>query len=509
LRPHALAAALVAALAAVLSAWIAVRAADPSAFNQDVGWILIAAERVLDGADYGRDWLDANPPGIFWLSAAPVAIARAVGAPPIAVFDGLVALAELASLAAFHRILARGWPELAAETRLALCGLIGAALTLLPGYDFGQREHLVAIAALPYWLAGARALAGRPLGWRAGLAVGAAAGVGFAIKPFFLLAWAAVEAWIARERGARATARAENAAIAGIAVVCAGAVALLTPGYRDVAALAWQVLGAYDYPWYAFVLNRAALVLAVALAAARSIRPTPETRELRRVLGVAALAFWVAACLQQRGWSYHFLPAELCGAALIAVCAASALARPRAARFAVPALAGALLVGGLALAAQVAHSHSPRPSPVAGLAGIARDAAGGAPVLFLSTAVGPAFPVVNVSGASWASRMSCLWPLPGLYSRKEWASDPFAYRSRDEMGPAERALVDAVVEDLARWRPALIFVDRRRDRQAIGRSAFDFVAYFTRDPRFAALFAHYREAGDALSFRVYQRARTS
>jgi hypothetical protein len=505
LRPQALAAALVAALAAVLAAWVGLRAADPSAFNHDVGWILVAAERVLGGAEYGRDWLDPNPPGIFWLSAAPVALARALGTPPIAVFDAGVALAILASLAAVHRLLARGWPELPPDARLALCGGIGAALTLLPGYDFGQREHLVAIAALPYWLACARALAGRPLGLRAGLAVGTAAGVGFAIKPFFLLAGIAVAAWIGFARGVRALARADHLAIAAIQVAYAAAVALLAPGYRDVAALAWQVLGAYDYPWFAFVLNRATLALAIAFAVARWIPATPETRDLRRVLGIAALAFWVAACAQQRGWAYHFLPAELCAVAWIAFCAAGRLAQPRTARLAVPVLAGALLASALALGAQLTRTLSPRPTPVAGLAGIVRGAAAGAPVLFFSTAVGPAFPVVNVSGAGWASRISCLWPLPGLYTPEQWASDPFPYRSRDEMSAAERALVDTVVDDLARWRPALIFVDRRRDRQAIGRSAFDFVAYFARDPRFAQLFADYRDAGDALSFRVYQR----
>jgi hypothetical protein len=506
LRAHALAAALVTALAAVLAAWVALRAVDPRAFNHDVGWVLVAAERVLDGAEYGRDWLDPNPPGIFWLSTIPVAIARALGAAPIAVFDALVALATLAALVVSHRILARGWPTLGAPARVALCAVLGTLLTLLPGYDFGQREHLVAIATLPYWLAAARALAGRPLGARTGIAVGLVAGVGLAIKPFFGLASLAVEAQIAWTRGARAAARPESLAVAAVQLAYLAALAAFAPGYGEVARLAWQVLGAYDLPWLAFVWNRGTFALALAAIATRSVRATPETSELRGVLGIAALAFWVAACAQQRGWAYHFLPTQLCAAALLAVCGAGALAQPRGLRIAPFALAGALLSGVLALALQVAHTGSSRPTPVAGLAGIVRDAAGGAPVLFLSTAVGPAFPVVNVADADWASRISCLWPLPGLYSREQWASDPFPYRARDAMPAEERALIDAVVEDLARWRPALIFVDRRRDRQAIGRSAFDFVTYFSRDPRFAALFAGYHEAGDALSFRVYRRS---
>src|SRR5204863_975698 len=133
----------------------------------------------------------------------------------------------------------------------------------------------------------------------------------FALKPFFLLGWAAVEAAIALARGTRATLRAETAAIAAIQLGYALALAAFAPGYAAVAALAWRVLDAYDDPWWAFALNRATVTIALAIAAALWIRPAPETRELRRVLGVAVGAFWLGACLQRRGWTYHFLPAEL------------------------------------------------------------------------------------------------------------------------------------------------------------------------------------------------------
>jgi hypothetical protein len=480
---------------------VAVRVLDPSTFNHDVAWILYCAEQILDGARYPRDWLDPNPPGIFWLSVVPVALARALGIRPITAFDALVFLAEMGSVAACYWIFSRAYPRTSTGMRWAVCGLLAALLSLLPGYEFGQREHIVVIATLPLCFASACALAGRPLAPRAGLFVGAIAGLGLAIKPFFLLAWAAAELPVARARGFRAVVRAENLAIAAVHILYGLALLLFAREYAAVAALAWRVLDAYDLPWIAFVVNRATLVMAISLAVALLTRPTEGTRELRRVLACAAIGFWVVACLQRRGWSYHFLPAELACAALIAVCAVGATARRNAL-----VLAGALLWGVLALGSELhAGRLTPRPSVVAGLAAIARDGAGDEPVLFLSTAVGPAFPVVNVAGVRWASRLSCLWPLPGLYSPAEWAAHPFRYRSREEMGADERAMIDAVIDDLARWSPALIFVDRGHFRQAIGRSDFEFVDYFSRDPRFTAIFAGYRDLGDALSFRVYQR----
>ena len=472
----------------MLAAFVAVRVGDPSTWNHDVGWVLTVAERILDGAHFPHDWLDPNPPGIFWLSAAPVAIARALGAPPFAVFDAVVACAIAASLAACHRLLREGWPDAAPGGPLALCGWLAAALTLLPGYEFGQREHLAVIAILPYLIGSARALAGRPLGPRMAIAVGAVAGAGIAIKPFFLLAPAAVALLVWRERGARAIASADHLTIAVVQLLYAFALAAFAPvrcggRARPAPSTPRPSLDRCRQPRDA---DRDARV--------RCDAPVPSDARDAPAAPCAGAASRSGPPLPAAPrLVLSLLPADSARRADRSV-APGCAAHPRSRSWRHP-------LGRPSLGVELAAGRpAPRPSRVAGLARIVRDIAADQPVLFLSTAVGPAFPVV-LRRARWARELRQL----------RRSTRPTRPRSRSATARATRwgrraRAVDAVVDDLARYRPGLIFVDRARVRQAIGASAFDFVSYFSRDPRFAALFADYRDIGDAPRFRVYQRA---
>jgi hypothetical protein len=136
---------------------------------------------------------------------------------------------------------------------------------------------------------------------------------------------------------------------------------------------------------------------------------------------------------------------------------------------------------------------------------VVEEHAGTRPILVLSTSVYPAFPLVNATGAGWSSRYWALWLLPGLYSPDEKRTRPFPYRARDEMDDLERELIDNFVEDMLAAPPALLIVDRLARKQGFPDSAFDFLTYLRRDPRFAQEFGDYRRLTDVGSYRVYRR----
>ena len=71
------AAPLWAGLGLIALATIALHVAAPA--NHDVAWILDGAGRLLDGARFGRDIVDVNPPLAWWLAAVPVLSARVLG----------------------------------------------------------------------------------------------------------------------------------------------------------------------------------------------------------------------------------------------------------------------------------------------------------------------------------------------------------------------------------------------------------------------------------------------
>jgi len=69
------------------------------------------------------------------------------------------------------------------------------------------------------------------------------------------------------------------------------------------------------------------------------------------------------------------------------------------------------------------------------------------------------------------------------------------FHRRDQMGPAERYLSDAVYEDLTRYRPDILMVLRHaRDSPENAIRRVDYVAYFERDARIAEVLRRYRLA---------------
>ena len=82
-------------------------------------------------------------------------------------------------------------------------------------YDFGQREHIMAVLLLPYLFSVARRVDGRRLGNFEGVVLGIVGAVGFSLKPQYLTIAFCVEALlIYRTRELRHLLRPELLALA-------------------------------------------------------------------------------------------------------------------------------------------------------------------------------------------------------------------------------------------------------------------------------------------------------
>lgn len=501
--------------AAVAAAGVLPQLASPAV--PDLSWLLYVAGRMLDGARLGVDLVEINPPLIVWLNLPPALLARWTGLPDIQVYRlGVVALALL-SLAATAALLRRESPDRPPLEHRLLLLLLTFVLLGLPLADLGQREHLLLLAVLPYIVATALRARQRALPLRHALLIGAAAGAGIALKPYFLLLPLALEAWLlgsARTRGLRP----ETFAALAVPALYLGAVALLTPEYLQLV----RSLG----PWYLGYLRDPILLTAVAgdgagvallaLLAAWVLHSRLEGDPAAKALLVATAALYLGAVLQQKGWRYYFYPSmgtglllllllvrraagtglTLAGRVYAAAAVATLLYLPVA-----TALAGLGELARPRLARFAADPDLPR------LAGAVRAAAPGGGLYVLSINMASAFPLVRETGARWTSRLPCLWLLESLYREQLADAAPLVYRPPERQPPAERYLNRVVVEDLRRGRPDLIVELRPApDRFEWGTRRLDYAAYFGRDPEFAAEFARYRPIADVGEYRLYGRA---
>jgi len=486
--------------------------------RSDTAFLLYAAGRVLDGARLYQDVVEINPPLIVALNLPAVLLARAVGVSDIAIYRALVTLAMLGALAFADWSLRRALEPGSDRLRRRLVLVLAFALFLAPGNDFGQREHLLIALALPWVLLAVGRASGRPAPAGPALAAGVLAGLGLAIKPHFLLVWAAVEGYAAWRLRARRPSY-EALGTLGFLVLYVAGVAILTPQYFDLVRVLGPAYAGFGRDPFLHVLVTApgtTVCYLAALAGAALLRASKH-RTLWALLLVALVASFVAGAAQQKGWGYHFYPARVFALVLLALAVLDIrrpLVRPvqqayAAAAFA--ALAASLLLSVEEGIVRVRQRDPARQAEQAQLdelvAAVRRRMPPGGSLYVFSYTIGSSFPLVNYSGVRWASRFPHLWIIEAAYQDQLHAPRPLRFHTPAEMDRAERYLNDAVYEDLTRHRPDVLMVLKHaRDTMANSLRRVDYLAYFGRDPRIAQALSQYRLAEEVGQYQLYVRA---
>jgi hypothetical protein len=442
--------------------------------NGDVAWYLYASGRLLKGATLYRDLNDANLPVVFWFHVPFAFLSELFRVPPAAVLFAGVTLLLGFSLRRLHDVLR---PLLPPAAVLVLLFWIAFYLIGWNPLQFGQRDviagflFVIVVAGIAGWLdqPGPRS--------KRSLLLLFVAAIALSFKPYLLIPWTLVIGYALRRRGLAALRIPEFVLVfaTGAASACAG---VLTD-YPRVARLAVKYYDAYNQPavvvlvgvWPALLVGAVALLL-------------PAVSRLKHILTLCALAslgFAAECLLQRKGWEYHTLPCRLwAGITFFLFVADRLLSRVWTARAAyrggfalslVPCILAASLA--LALPAVVRRSaDAPREYLL--------RAGAGRTVLPLSTDLWTSYPLILEAGARNVYAGPSLWVLPGI--ARTWRSGS-PYRDIGSMGADERQLVTTVADCIASH-PDYILLDPRRRKQGLGPEGFDFIEYFSADPRF-------------------------
>ena len=472
--------------------------------NHDVAAVLSFAERWLAGEVLYVDLIDVNPPLIFVLNLLPAGLARWLGVDAVAALKACLMAMVLAMWALSLLVRDRAAePPVTRAVLDVLPGLVGFG----SGYDFGQRETMMAALAVPYLLAAVRrAEGGRP---RGRMAAAALAALGFALKPHFLVIPALVElavlagAW--RRRGRAAVRDPVPWVMAAVWAAYAMSLPLVFPQY--LGSVVPLVMDLYldnggQTPWGLLLMPRMGTVLM--LVVPLSVLAWRQAAALPRVLALAAIGALVSALAQHKGWSYHIMPVELFGLSLGVVLGAGALdrmgARPRGASALLAWLFSLYLVSeGEAPWNQIIWTRSDAYI----LSGVLRAEAGGERVLVLSPGIAPAYPALNYARARMTLRTMNIWLLEGAY--RTCPASGARYREPWEMGRPEFFMFRTVAEDFARAPPAAVVVDNWSAIPDCNGQAFNLIDYFSRHPLFAEMWRHYAPTARQGRFQVYTR----
>jgi hypothetical protein len=491
--------------------------------NHDVAAVLQFSQRWLAGEHLYSDLIDVNPPLIFVLNLIPAAIAA------VTPLDGVAAL----RLCLFAYGGFCWWLALRVRNRRAEGPVERAFLDVLPGlvllvgaFEFGQREHLMAVAAVPYLLAAARRARGETP--RGRIAVGLLAGVAFALKPHFLGVPALVELYVVlarRPQGPILSGLGEALLrslrdpvlwlMVGVWAIYIASLPLVFSDYLNIVLpLIWGFyldLGGTTVT-QTLLIPRMGVVIALLAPLLfitwryRWIRARAPGGALAPLLALAAAAALASAIVQHKGWSYHILPVQLFTCSLGGVLAAQWFDRLRV-TVATPAPhRAAAAIGGLFALFIASNGEAPwreldyPRGEVAGLTAMLESNVAGARVLVLSPGIYPIYPALNYAGVQSTLRTMDVWLLQGAY--QACLPDGRRYREVWEMTRPEFFVYRTVAEDFARSPPAAVLVDTDPGIPWCG-SQFDFIAYFKRHPLFAEVWSHYQLTAEWGRYRLY------
>ncbi len=460
--------------------------------NNDVSWQYWIARQIRGGAILYRDIIEVNPPLWFWEAVPLSALADRLH-----VDAGHLAIVSVMARAALALILIAKLVADPSPRRLALL-LPGLALLLclLPLHDYGEREHLMLIGALPYAaLVARRRDAARLVSPRLALCVGLFAAYGFAMKPYFALVPLVLELWLTL--GLRRTwrpLRPETIALAVVATLYGAAVLIFAPDYvRLTLPLVRAAYGAFSPPFSSLFYQiwlPTWLLAGLALVVARRHLPVDA-----QAAAVTALAFTLSYFLQAKGFSYHALPVTATlGWALWLVLV-------RGPRLSDAVIRRPLVALALMLVAATGYVIPPFAPYRAGRATAALERLpAGSTVAIISAHSWLAFPLIESHRFIWPMRTMHLWTIPKI--------------ARDGEGPhasaaglwVRRRALDMIAADLWCHPPDAILVDAPARSPALTETHFSYEAFVRSDPRIRAMLLHYRPAVSDGGATVYLRS---
>ncbi len=493
--------------------WIAVVLHPP--LNHDVAGLLAFTEGWLGGAALYRDLIEVNPPLIILMNAPAVLLGPWVPGGPVRALQLLLLLGCAVATILAWVLLARD-PSRGPLERATLSVAI-PMLTLTPGYDFGQRSHILMNLLLPYLLLAVRRVEGPPVARRLALPIALLAAIGIALKPHFLLFPLVVEAFVlvARRRGGgrwRDAARDPLPwAMAAVWVLYMAVVMAWFPDYlRHTLPLArsayvsLQAVSASSILLTDRVLPYLLLALPAGVFALRA-----GYGALPPLLLLVVLAGTAVAVLQHKGFGYHSLPVRLAATLLVVAVAARWLDRglPRRPGWAAPIAMGAAVAWTLGVTAMLGAEAPWSQLRYAGsetdqLAELFTAEAPEGEVLVLSPAVNGIYPALNYARARNILPTMTIWPLQSRFL----PCPPPSALTPAGMDPEQRWFFETTVRNFATRRPRLLVV--APDQRRVGCEKLDLLRYFAQDPRFVEALEEYRPRPSVFGYRVWRRVAT-
>jgi hypothetical protein len=301
--------------------------------------------------------------------------------------------------------------------------------------------------------------------------------------------------------------------VAGLAY-CA-AIAIFAPDYvTKVVPVAYKAYLEYQtVPLLALIETPRTVKIAALFLVWALMRRRLEFKALGDVFAIAAFGAITAYLIQQKGWQYQFLPADvyfilLFGTILVDVfirwTASSQRPPQRAFIASATALVSCLVVASVYYPIQSAKAEAHLdPDRVAVQQAILAALPAGTTISVVGPNYASIFDLLIKYRLKWGSRFEGFWSLEAVFNAETAAPGSSTRQDSTKFADVAQWTRVAADEDIRRWRPNLVLVERCDDPTiSCGTSpslrTVDMLQWFERDPTFRADWSDYvrcREIG--------------
>jgi len=479
--------------------------------NWDICWLMQCADRLWHGGDYAQQFLEINPPMIMFIYLIPFAITKIFSISAVLAFRLFMYVIALASVYVCS--------QLYRSTAFLLTLLF--VFLIFPTTEFGQRENIMMILTMPYFLLMTKRC-NNTLSWSFWkvAAVGVIAGIGFAIKPYFLAAFVLAEMYLAiKKRKWLACIHVDSVSVLLVCLLYLAAIAIVTPDYytQVLPMINELYLSMPMYRWPELLVNVMTFVPMATVILYFLFRKAVPRYHMLNIFILAMLGYVIAFLLQEKAWFYHAIP--MVGMALIAVSVMwpSIWSSYRSewgssVRHFIYMVMSSLLVGIIvALTAMMLYVRlyqylpeydSPH-SEYQRLIHYVKKHLHNRRYYYMSTSLPPGGLLSVYTDAKSASRFPHMWQIPGIVNLAVRSSTP------KQLAVAKKTaafMQQAVVEDFKRYHPQLVIVDVAKQMQFIPPDLhFAFLPFYKKNAQFRQIWHNYHFVKKIGSYALYCR----
>jgi putative flippase GtrA len=466
--------------------------------THDVSWQFWIARQMLAGVPLYTYIMEINPPLWFWMALPLEQLGSFTGFASDRFYVVLICAMALWSAIVTGRLV---FLRDARHRSVFMVAIIIFGL-VAPLYDFGQREQIAILLALPYGTLLFKRVQGEPVAWPLALAIGVTAAFGFALKHYFIIVPIALELWLLwHRRSFRNIFRAETMSLGLLAVTYGASILVYTPDFfRLIVPMVGAAYQGYEKPLIEQLARLEVIIWVFACASYPALRKTLEGRDrtFGDMLAIAAIAFSASYFLQQKGWQYHAIPATVCASLLMVHCFAKQKDVARSFILHPAAFLAALLFLCAGIGRGSYDSDWAKP-----MDRLLANEAPGSSVMMLTIDPRRVFPFVEEHHLVWPSRHFAHWMVSGI------AQAEFHYRGA-KMTPILARLGEQIrtqaVNDMKCHPPSLILSQIRNNGTIFSPTGFYMTDFFRRDPAFRDYLANnYRLEAKSMVFESYRR----